>query len=257
MGPFWFLSVSLGTLFLFFFWLNILRLSTKVNPFSLLTPRGHKMMLAMTDWLTCPCAVHSLCPSWMIPGTPVSVSFCAKVRISALHWASQPVNNSSSKMWLTYFFEVGRASLSQPFGASKVIHSLTSCIEWGSPRVAASWQPFCEGKNGHTNFRHSRIYNFRRFNSVYYAMYHVLVHFLPKKRCFDREKKTLFLSKDFQKVRNSRQIIILWKNSVCWGLKILSSSKLFSEGPSCLCTTSATLGSTGMCGTKSSKSTSN
>ena len=178
-----------------FFGLNILRLSTKVNPFSLLAPRGHRMMLAMTDWLTCPCAVHSLCPSWMIPGTPVSVSFCAKVRISALHWAPQPVNNSSSKMWLTYFFEVGRASLFQPFGASKVIHSLTSCIEWGSPRVAASWQPFCEGKNGHTNFRHSRIYNFRRFNSVYYAMYHVLVHFLPKKRCFDREKNTFFVQR--------------------------------------------------------------
>ena len=32
-----------------FFGLNILRLSTKVNPFSLLAPRGHKMMLAMTD----------------------------------------------------------------------------------------------------------------------------------------------------------------------------------------------------------------
>ena len=31
------------------FGLNILRLSTKVNPFSLLAPRGHKMMLAMTD----------------------------------------------------------------------------------------------------------------------------------------------------------------------------------------------------------------
>ena len=54
-------------------------------------------------------------------------------------------------------------------------------------------------------------------------------------------KKTLFLTKDFQKVRKSLQILILRQNSVFWGLKFLSESKLFGKGPSCLCTTSATL----------------
>ena len=38
-------------------------------------------------------------------------------------------------------------------------------------------------------------------------MYHVIVHFLPKKQCF-LPKKELFLPKDLQKVRKSRQILI-------------------------------------------------
>ena len=38
-------------------------------------------------------------------------------------------------------------------------------------------------------------------------IYHVIVHFLPKKHCF-WPKKALFLPKDLQKVRKSRQILI-------------------------------------------------
>jgi len=73
-------------------------------------------------------------------------------------------------------------------------------------------------------------------------IYHVIVHFLSKKRCF-WPKKAL-LTKDFQKVRKSRQILISRQNSVCWGLRFLSESKLFGGGPSHLRTTSATLSST-------------
>ena len=54
-------------------------------------------------------------------------------------------------------------------------------------------------------------------------------------------KKGTFLSKDFQKVRKSRQILMLRQNSVCSGLKFLSESKLFGRGPPCPRTTSATL----------------
>ena len=43
--------------------------------------------------------------------------------------------------------------------------------------------------------------------SIIYNMYHVIVHFLPKKHCF-WPKRALFSTKDLQKVRKSRQILI-------------------------------------------------
>ena len=44
--------------------------------------------------------------------------------------------------------------------------------------------------------------------------------------------KALFLTKDFQKVLKSRQILILRQNSVCQGLEFSSVSKLCGEVPS-------------------------
>ena len=42
---------------------------------------------------------------------------------------------------------------------------------------------------------------------IVYIIYHVIVHFLPKKHCF-WPKKARFLPKDLQKVRKSQQILI-------------------------------------------------
>ena len=39
------------------------------------------------------------------------------------------------------------------------------------------------------------------------SIYHLIVHFLPKKHCF-WPKKALFLPRDLQKVRKSQQILI-------------------------------------------------
>ena len=57
-----------------------------------------------------------------------------------------------------------------------------------------SWQPFGEGKNGHTNFRQARSYYFRdkcivfanllMLLSIIWNIYHVIVYFLPRKHCF-------------------------------------------------------------------------
>ena len=82
-----------------------------------------------------------------------------------------------------------------------------------------TWQPFVGSKNGDENFRQARIHNFRdkcvvfvrnckfaNFTKICY-IYHVIVHFLPKKHCF-WPKRALFLPKDLQKVRKSRQILI-------------------------------------------------
>ena len=63
---------------------------------------------------------------------------------------------------------------------------------------------------------------------------------LAKEMLFLTNKST-FLSKDFQKVCKSQQILILRQNSVCQGSRFSSESKLFGEGPSCLRTTSTTL----------------
>ena len=63
---------------------------------------------------------------------------------------------------------------------------------------------------------------------------------LAKKNVFI-SKEHFFLPKVFQKVRKSQQILLSRQNNVCLGLKVLSKSKLFSEGFSCLRTTSATL----------------
>ena len=49
-----------------------------------------------------------------------------------------------------------------------------------------------------------------KFKLVEYAIYYVIVRFLPKKHCF-WAKKALFLPKDLQKVRKSRQILICGK----------------------------------------------
>ena len=65
-------------------------------------------------------------------------------------------------------------------------------------------------------------------------MYHVIVHFLPKKHCF-WPKKTLFLPKDLQKVRKSREI------SVGSGFKFSSESKLFGGCHPCSRAVPATL----------------
>ena len=115
-----------------------------------------------------------------------------------------------------------------------------------------SWQPFGEGKNGHKNFRQACIYYFRKEPlflrtlailqiqlSIICIIYHVIVYFLPN-TIFDPKENT-YLSKDFRKVCESRQILISRQNSICQGLTFSSRSKLFSEGPSCHRTTSATL----------------
>ena len=49
------------------------------------------------------------------------------------------------------------------------------------------------------------------------------------------------MPRDLQKVHKSRQILISRQNSVCYGLEFSSKSKLFGEGTSCLCKTSASL----------------
>ena len=54
-------------------------------------------------------------------------------------------------------------------------------------------------------------------------------------------KKNTCLPQIFKKVQILRQILILQQNSVFKGLKFSAESKLFSESPSCLCATSATL----------------
>ena len=112
-----------------------------------------------------------------------------------------------------------------------------------------TWQPFVGSKNGNDNFRQARIYNFRvkcagfarncKFAKLTKCnIYHVIVHFLPKKHCFWPIKKALVLPKDLQKVRKSRQIL---QNSVCSALKFSSKSKLFGGCHPCSLATSATL----------------
>ena len=54
-------------------------------------------------------------------------------------------------------------------------------------------------------------------------------------------QKGTFFAQDLQKVRESRQILLSQKNTVCKGLKFELKSKLFGESPSCLPATSATL----------------
>ena len=50
--------------------------------------------------------------------------------------------------------------------------------------------------------------------SIICNMCYVIVHFMPKKHCL-WPKRALFLPEVFQKVRKSRQILILRQNSVC------------------------------------------
>ena len=59
--------------------------------------------------------------------------------------------------------------------------------------------------------RNCKFANLTQYNMQYIP---VIVHFLPKEHCF-WPKKALFLSKDFQIVRNSGQILLSRQNSVC------------------------------------------
>ena len=54
-----------------------------------------------------------------------------------------------------------------------------------------------------------------KFTSVYNMQYISCSSAVPRNTVFDRPKKTLFLPKVFQKVRKSRQILILRQKSVC------------------------------------------
>ena len=51
----------------------------------------------------------------------------------------------------------------------------------------------------------------------------------------------IFLNAKLYKTRKARQILILRQNSVCFGLRFLSESKLFGKRRSHVCAASATL----------------
>ena len=63
-----------------------------------------------------------------------------------------------------------------------------------SQQGGRTWQPFVGSKIGNENFRQAHIYNFRvkcvvlarnrKFAKLICNIYHVIVHFLPKKHCF-------------------------------------------------------------------------
>ena len=82
-----------------------------------------------------------------------------------------------------------------------------------------TWQAFGGGKNGHETFCQARIYNFRDKCVVFARnrkfatltqknMQYILCNSAQKTL---RTKKALFLPKDIQKVRKSRQILICVK----------------------------------------------
>ena len=87
-----------------------------------------------------------------------------------------------------------------------------------------SWQPF--GKNGHKNFCPVCIYFFRdrvvvfARNCIFANLTQYDMQYLPCRSAFLAQdtlfltQKALFLPKDFQKVRKSRQILILRQSSV-------------------------------------------
>ena len=116
-----------------------------------------------------------------------------------------------------------------------------------------SWQPFGEGKNAHTNFRQACICyfhdkyvvfvrNFNFANLIQCNMQHTPYNdsLLAQETLLLSPKGTL-LHQVFQKVRKSRQILIIGQNSACRCFKFSSKSKLFCKGLSCLRTSSATL----------------
>ena len=88
------------------------------------------------------------------------------------------------------------------------LHLQSTLIENNKDQGGRSWQPFCECKNGHklfvrrifaifaTNF-FSRNCKFE--NLIQKNIYHLIVHFLPKKHCF---KRALFCSKSSKKFVN-------------------------------------------------------
>ena len=110
----------------------------------------------------------------------------------------------------------------QPLSSTKPCLFLSWIEKAYSQQGGRSWQPFGEGKNYHKKCMKCNIYC-------------ILVPSLPKKNCL-WPKKALFLQKLFQKVRKLWQMLISRQNG-----KYSSESKLFGKGPSCLCTTSATL----------------
>ena len=95
-------------------------------------------------------------------------------------------------------------------------------IVYTNPPGGRNWQPFVEGKNGHENFRQTRIYYFRdkcvvfarksKFENV--TQYNM--QYIPCNSALlaqETPKTALFLPKYFQKVLNSRQILISQQNS--------------------------------------------
>ena len=92
-------------------------------------------------------------------------------------------------------------------------------------RVAELWQPLVGGKNGHKIFL-KRVFtifasflrvtaNLQILLSKTCNIYHVMVHFLPKKHCF-LPKNAIFCPKISKKVRKWRHILILDKIAYVW-----------------------------------------
>ena len=86
-----------------------------------------------------------------------------------------------------------------------------------SEQGGRTWQPFVGGKNGHENFRQAHIYKFRDKCVVFARkrkfakLTHWNMQYIPCNSALlaqETPKKALFLPKDLQKVRKSRQIII-------------------------------------------------
>ena len=73
------------------------------------------------------------------------------------------------------------------------------------------------------------ITNFQIQLSKICNIYHVIVHFLPKKHCFLLQNAP-FLPKDLQKVRKSRQILLCDKIAYNWAQNFRPSPN-FSAGP--------------------------
>ena len=100
-------------------------------------------------------------------------------------------------------------------------------IVYTNPPGGRNWQPFVESKNGHENFRQTRIYYFRdkcvvfarksKFENVtQYNMQYIPCNsaLLARETLFLNQEGT-FLPEDFQKVPKSRQILISRQKSVC------------------------------------------
>ena len=122
---------------------------------------------------------------------------------------------------------------------------LLSWIPNDSKQGSRSWQPFGVGKNAYKSFRQAQWRAFTIFatNSSFLAVtadlqiqfsiicnkYHVIMHFLPKKRCYC-PKKALFCLKSFKKliVHKSQPILISQQNHT-WYLSFFYTSKIFGE----------------------------